>query len=37
MLGDMGDFPTAFGICGLACLLGAFLAMMVSHPQTDDS
>jgi OFA family oxalate/formate antiporter-like MFS transporter len=37
MLGDMGDFPTAFGICGLACLLGAFLAMMVSHPQSDDS
>lgn len=35
MLGDMGDFPTAFGICGMACLLGAFLAMMVADPQSD--
>jgi OFA family oxalate/formate antiporter-like MFS transporter len=34
LLGDMGDFPTAFGICGLACLFGAFLAMMVSRPQS---
>lgn len=36
VLGDMGDFPTAFGICGIACLMGAFLAMMVSRPQSDD-
>lgn len=36
LLGDMGDFPTAFGICGLACLFGAFLAMMASRPQSDD-
>jgi OFA family oxalate/formate antiporter-like MFS transporter len=35
VLGDMGDFPSAFGICGIACLMGAFLAMMVSHPHRD--
>jgi OFA family oxalate/formate antiporter-like MFS transporter len=35
VLGDMGDFPSAFGICGIACLMGAFLAMMVSRPHSD--
>jgi len=32
-LGDMGNFPLAFTICGAACLLAAVIAAMVRPPQ----
>jgi len=31
-LGDMGNFPLAFTICGVLCLLAAAIAAMVKHP-----
>ena len=33
MLGDMGNFPMAFTICGVACLVGAVLIWMVRPAQ----
>ena len=33
MLGDMGNFPLAFTICGALCLVGAVLTYMVHQPQ----
>jgi len=33
MLGDMGNFPLAFMICGAACIVGAVLIAMVKPPQ----
>ncbi|MGL1861976.1 MAG: OFA family MFS transporter [Pseudodesulfovibrio sp.] len=32
MLGDMGNFPLAFTICGVLCLVGAVLTYYVSTP-----
>ncbi len=32
-LGDMGDFPLAFTICGALCLLAAVIALMITHPK----
>ncbi|MBN1613560.1 MAG: OFA family MFS transporter [Deltaproteobacteria bacterium] len=32
-LGDMGNFALAFTICGVACLIGAFLTFMVRQPK----
>ncbi len=32
MLGDMGNFPLAFTICGIACLVGAALIATVKKP-----
>jgi OFA family oxalate/formate antiporter-like MFS transporter len=32
ILGDMGNFPMAFTICGVLCLVGAVVAMMIKHP-----
>ncbi len=32
ILGDMGDFPTAFAICAFACLTGALCTMMIKDP-----
>ncbi len=32
ILGDLGNFPLAFAICGFACLVGALFTLMVHHP-----
>ena len=32
-LGDLGNFPLAFTICGIACLVGAVLTFMVKTPK----
>jgi len=32
-LGDMGKFPLAFTICGVAVLVAAVLAMLIRHPK----
>jgi len=32
MLGDMGNFPLAFTICGIACLVGAVCTALVKKP-----
>jgi OFA family oxalate/formate antiporter-like MFS transporter len=32
-LGDMGNFPLAFTICGVLCLVAAVIAAMVTHPK----
>jgi OFA family oxalate/formate antiporter-like MFS transporter len=37
MLGDMGNFPLAFSICGSACLIGAVAAAMVFPPHHDEA
>ncbi len=34
VLGDMGNFPLAFTICGVACLAGAGIIAMVRQPKT---
>ena len=31
-LGDMGNFPLAFSICAVACLVSALLMILVHHP-----
>jgi MFS transporter, OFA family, oxalate/formate antiporter len=31
-LGDLGNFPLAFTICGVLCLVAAGVAAMISHP-----
>ncbi|MBN1854353.1 MAG: OFA family MFS transporter [Pirellulales bacterium] len=33
MLGDMGNFPLAFTICGLLCLVAAAITLMVRPPK----
>lgn len=35
VLGDMGNFPLAFTICGGACLVGALATFFVRPPKTD--
>lgn len=37
MLGDMGNFPLAFAICGVACLLGAIASAIVFPPHRDEA
>ncbi|MES9960361.1 MAG: OFA family MFS transporter [Sedimenticola sp.] len=37
MLGDMGNFPLAFSICGAACLVGAVAVAMVFPPHLDEA
>jgi MFS transporter, OFA family, oxalate/formate antiporter len=34
MLGDMGNFPLAFTICGIACIVGAAMMSMVTPVKT---
>jgi OFA family oxalate/formate antiporter-like MFS transporter len=36
-LGDMGNFPLAFSICGVTCLLGAVAAFLVFPPHHDEA
>lgn len=36
VLGDMGNFPLAFTICGVLCLVGAVLTYMVHQPTAAD-
>lgn len=36
-LGDIGNFPLAFTICGAACLLGALATAMVFPPRHDEA
>lgn len=35
ILGDMGNFPLAFSICGIACIFGAGCISMVSPPRRE--
>lgn len=35
MLGDMGNFPLAFTICGTLCIIGAVLTYCVTSPDHD--
>ena len=37
MLGDMGNFPLAFSICGIACLVGAVCTLLIHHPYHDEA
>ncbi len=37
ILGDMGNFPLAFAICGIACLLGAVAVAIVFPPHKDEA
>lgn len=37
MLGDMGNFPLAFSICGIACLVGAVATAMVFPPHKSEA
>lgn len=37
VLGDMGNFPLAFSICGFACLVGSACIMLVKKPDHDES
>jgi OFA family oxalate/formate antiporter-like MFS transporter len=37
ILGDMGNFPLAFAICGFACLVGALCTLMVHHPDHEEA
>ncbi len=32
-LGDLGNFPLAFTVCGVLCLLAAGVALMITHPK----
>jgi len=36
-LGDMGNFPLAFSICGFACLAGSVCIMLVKKPDHDEA
>lgn len=36
-LGDMGNFPLAFSICGFACLAGSACIMLVRKPDHDEA
>ena len=37
LLGDMGNFPLAFSICGVACLVGAVATALVFPPHHDEA
>jgi OFA family oxalate/formate antiporter-like MFS transporter len=37
LLGDLGDFPLAFSICGAACLLGALATALVFPPHREET
>jgi OFA family oxalate/formate antiporter-like MFS transporter len=37
ILGDMGNFPLAFSICGFACLAGSACIMLVKKPDHDEA
>lgn len=37
ILGDMGNFPLAFSICGVACLLGAAASALIFPPHHDEA
>ncbi len=37
MLGDMGNFPLAFAVCGVACLVGAAATALVFPPHRDEA
>ena len=37
MLGDMGNFPLAFSICGIACVAGALVSAIVFPPHHDEA
>lgn len=37
MLGDMGNFPLAFSVCGIACLAGAVAIAIVFPPHRDEA
>ena len=37
MLGDMGNFPLAFGICGVLCLAGGVLMALLKPPSHQNS
>lgn len=37
VLGDMGNFPLAFGICAAACLTGAIASALVFPPHHDEA
>ncbi len=36
-LGDIGNFPLAFAICGAACVVGALAAAVVFPPHLDEA
>ncbi len=36
-LGDLGNFPLAFSICGVACVVGAVAAFLVYPPHHDEA
>jgi OFA family oxalate/formate antiporter-like MFS transporter len=37
MLGDLGNFPLAFTICGVACLIGALASAIIFPPRRDEA
>jgi OFA family oxalate/formate antiporter-like MFS transporter len=37
VLGDMGNFPLAFSICGFACLIGAGASLIITPPDHDEA
>ncbi|GAB6053398.1 OFA family MFS transporter [Magnetospira thiophila] len=37
MLGDMGNFPLAFTVCGAACLGGALCTLLVATPDKNEA
>ena len=37
LLGDLGNFPLAFSICGVACLIGAGAAAVVFPPHLEEA
>ncbi|MBF0471321.1 MAG: MFS transporter, partial [Gammaproteobacteria bacterium] len=37
MLGDLGNFPLAFTICGIGCLLGATASLILSPSHRDEA
>jgi OFA family oxalate/formate antiporter-like MFS transporter len=37
MLGDLGNFPLAFTVCGVACLIGALASAIIFPPRRDEA
>ncbi|MEG3619312.1 OFA family MFS transporter [Magnetovibrio sp. PR-2] len=37
VLGDMGDFPLAFTICAVACLIAAVFTRLIYHPDHNEA
>ena len=37
LLGDLGNFPLAFTICGVACLVGAGAGWVLRAPHHDEA